>query len=85
MTIESLSLEQVTSAYSGIANKCCCGCKGKHYHRRPMGDYRGGGTPNDMRQIRRIFNIVRADSHAEFGGNQFCTTKEGRWYIVYTT
>ncbi len=31
--IEPINKDQVLSVYSGEANACCCGCKGKHSYR----------------------------------------------------
>jgi len=83
-TINNLTIEQITSAYSGTPGKCCCGCAGKHYHMQAKGDYRGGGTRNDLRQIKRILDIVKASIDVEDLGEAFAAEVEGRLYIVYT-
>ena len=48
-----------------------------------MKDYRGGGTENDRRQIRRIYSIIEHAGMIENGGGHFSTVIDGRLYIVY--
>jgi hypothetical protein len=85
--IKALTLDKITAAYSGKAGKCCCGCSGHHYHAKNHGDYRGGGTKNDLRQIARIFKLVQqaaVDGFAiEIDSTFASATVEGRWYNVY--
>jgi len=79
------TLEQIESAYSGRPGKCCCGCNGKHYHADNTGDYRGGGKPNDVKQIKRILGILQAvpAKELEAFGDYVSAEVEGRLYIVY--
>jgi hypothetical protein len=70
---QALALQPVNilSAYSGKAGECCCGCAGKHYYARDMKDYRGGGTPKDLANIKRILAIIQCDI-AEGGSDLIC-------------
>lgn len=82
MTIKELTIDKVTSAYSGQDGKCCCGCKGTHHKAT------GETTKNGLRQVRRIFDIVKTAAEKNAGdvedlGNCFSTVIGNRLYIVY--
>jgi len=73
----------IESAYSGKKGKCCCGCSGKHYHMKNMGDYREGGTPNDRKQIARILSIVERYGMTWNSDKCVSTTVGDRVYVLY--
>jgi hypothetical protein len=81
--VNEIAVEQVKSAYSGKDGKCCCGCSGKHYHRTGYGDYRGGGTKNDIRQITRVLNVIKNAPVVEDEGGFVSAVIDGRLYIAY--
>jgi len=77
----------VISVYSGKANKCCCGCSGKHYYAPGMGeeDYQ----VENAAQVTRVINkIQKAHDQGRFIDDDdpciTCLEENGRWYIVYT-
>lgn len=64
--LANLTLDQVMSAYSGKAGKCCCGCAGIHRyasaHREIAGKDRGYPISDDEvndRQVKRVLKIVK--------------------------
>ena len=79
----TLNGKPVVSAYSGKDGKCCCGCAGKHYHKSATGDYRGGGTPKDLSNIRRIINLMTANGGAEMDGSYASLVIGTHLYIAY--
>jgi len=77
--MEALQISKVTAAYSGRAGACCCGCKGKHYSKRQ-------GTPNDFKQMGRIFSKVEAlvnDKSFEINSTYAAAEEGNRLYVVY--
>lgn len=95
VNIETLTVEQVVSVYSGKAGKCCCGCAGKHRYpaakRAEASKSRGypvrDNEIND-RQVSKVLNLVK--EHAGKEGIETTTDEtyasvevDGRMYTVY--
>jgi hypothetical protein len=66
--LESVTLDQVMSVYSGKKGKCYCGCSGNHRyasaHREIAGQNRGYPISDDEvndRQVKRVLGIVKAN------------------------
>jgi hypothetical protein len=97
--MEKISLENVTSVYSGKPG-CCCGCLGKHTyasaHREWSSNKRGYEVKDDEINARVVkLHINRINRAIEDGGegvekmegyngNWYYFLDTGtRWYIVY--
>lgn len=39
--MKAFDFTKVTSVYSGKANRCCCGCSGKHYYKNETRELAG--------------------------------------------
>jgi hypothetical protein len=87
-----IDITKITSAYSGINGKCCCGCAGKHYY-TPLGlsqmsetDYRRNVPPNE-RQVRRIVKKLEelgyTDEGFAFTAVDYSGSQNGRLYLAY--
>lgn len=60
--IESLSLENVKSVYSGKPGKCCCGCSGIHrYNARFAKDDYERSSVSD-RFVKRVINVLKENA-----------------------
>lgn len=61
-TIEPVKLEDVSSVYSGINGRCCCGCSGKHTyasaHREWASKHRGYAVTDEDINDRTVKMLV---------------------------
>lgn len=90
-----LKLEDISSAYSGKAGVCHCGCAGTYYynsaHRVRAGKHRGYAvTDEDVndRQVQRVLNIIKKcavnmTGSVEIGPSYISVTVGKREYVVY--
>ena len=73
--MEAIDITKVTSVYSGKANRCCCGCSGKHYD---------VGTPAADKMARKVVKLINsAIAHAESGSNNTSLKVGERVYVAY--
>jgi len=82
----------ITSVYSGINGKCCCGCAGKHRyasaHRELSSKNRGYEvTDKDVsdRSVKIISNKVLNNKDSEHNGDHSSLVSGNRLLIVYYT
>lgn len=75
-TTSRVDMTKLTSVYSGIEGKCCCGCAGDHYK---------VGLPESKRMINKVVNIIdRAlESEIDDGGSYKAVIVGKRVYIAY--
>jgi len=80
----------VSSVYSGIDGKCCCGCSGKHYyastHREWAQKKRGYAVKDEDindRMIEKVIKIIENAEKIEDLGSCISTTVGKRLYIAY--
>lgn len=72
MNLKSIPFESVRSVYTGKANKCCCGCSGRHTY---VSAYRDESSKNRGYTVedseindsvaKRIYNQVINDPNAQ--------------------
>lgn len=84
MTSPALTLDNVQSVYSGKANRCCCGCSGKHTH---VADVNRGypitaDEVND-RTVKIIFNKVMKAGAVKISDTCYSVDTDTRTYVVY--
>lgn len=90
MSIQSITLNSVRSAYSGAAKKCCCGCRGKHVYQRlnriAAGESRGyivdDNEINDA-CVARILKKIKSNSDSVHEGDHVFLEVNKKIYIVY--
>ena len=56
--LENMSVHNVTSVYSGIAGRCCCGCSGKHY-RNPGFANAGDYIDANEKMVKPVIKLVQ--------------------------
>jgi hypothetical protein len=92
-SILKLTTDDILSAYSGKAGKCCCGCAGSHRYNpryRELGNQRRGYDLQDkdvnLAQVKAVLKKVQANVEgAELDGDHVHVTVGSRIYIVYLT
>jgi hypothetical protein len=95
-TIQSLTVENVRSVYSGKTGKCFCGCSGNHWYRSDLreeaGKDRGYAIGDDEvsdREVLRVLRMVQAHEDTAAveegrGGSALVAVEIGkRTYVVY--
>lgn len=90
---EPITKDQVLSVYSGEANACCCGCKGKHSYRasaiaRAVASKKRGYKVDDDEVNERSVNFVvnklnKNLDQVEDGGSYWSLDTFTRVYIAY--
>jgi hypothetical protein len=87
--IESLSLENVKSVYSGKPGKCCCGCSGIHrYNARFAKDDYERSRVSD-RFVKRVINVLKKNAPVydpdanDLDRTYVAAVVENRLYVAY--
>lgn len=87
-TLRNLTWQEVSSVYSGINGRCCCGCSGQHRSSSFRTKKENYHVIND-KQVRRVLKILQSadPKNVECGTSYFSTVIPGnafdRLYIVY--
>ena len=76
MKTARVDMTQLTSVYSGINGRCCCGCSGTHYDVR---------EPESKRMTNKVVNIINRalESDVDVGNNYSAVVVGKRVYIAY--
>ena len=59
VNIETLTIDDVMSVYSGKEGKCCCGCSGIHRYNSKYASAGISGTEINDRQVSKVLNIIK--------------------------
>jgi hypothetical protein len=82
---------KVTSVYSGIAGRCCCGCSGKHYYkneaRELAGKSRGYEIDDDEindSMVKKVINKIQENISNSENMDTYISIEIGkRLYVAY--
>lgn len=90
MNISEITLSNIRSAYSGKADRCCCGCSGKHVYqertRELASKWRGYSVDDDEineKKIASILKKIQKDPNSRDEGSYIALETERKLYIVY--
>ena len=89
--MKAFDFTKVTSVYSGKANRCCCGCSGKHYYknetRKEAGKNRGYEIEDEEisdSMVKRIIKKIQENSNIADNQKTYISIElSERLYIAY--